>query len=346
MKIAICSPVSLTNFSGAARFLIDISNLLANRGHNVEFYALPFGPNKTISLAEVQDLLPKVTYHEARRIYAETDIAYVNYTPLMWRRIKIRGKTIAGLHTPLILPKQHIVETLIHPRDAGYEWYTKAVGFALLLPLLKIDLTLFDAVHIPITGFGLFGQQRIYEIPLWIDINTIPQIETSKFEKFTILFVGRKAWEKGWLAYRKIASTLRRSGYDFEFVCTGKGCGEVKGLGFLNDEELFEVYQRSHVVVYPSVADVFSLVILEAAACGVPLITTPIDAHVNQGLPLLYSKNIDDFIKAILRVNSVWKERPERYFALSKNLRDSAGKYSINGIFPKFERMFEKTVGD
>lgn len=338
--------MSLTNFSGAAKFLIDIANLLANRGHDVSFFALPFGPNKTISVTEVQNLLPKVTYFENRRINIETDVAYLNYTPLMWRRMRIKGKKIAGLHTPLILPKQHLMDTLLHPHDAGYEWYVKAVGFTLLLPLLKVDLTLFDAVHIPIAGFGLLGHNSIYEIPLWIDAYNIPKAEHNKFEKFTILFVGRKVWEKGWLTFRKIALILKRAAYDFEFVCTGQGCEGVRGLGFLDDKELFEVYQRSHVVVYPSVADVFSLVILEAAACGVPIIATPIDAHVNQHLPLLYSRSTDDFIKAILRVNSLWTDKPEAYCALSANLRTSVRKYDINGIFPKYERMFERTMGD
>jgi len=346
LKIAVCSPISLTNFSGAARFLIDAANLLSYRGHDVDVYALPFGPNKTISLREVQNLLSGVTYHESRGISIRTDVAYVNYTPIMWRRMKIRGKKIAGLHTPLILPRQHLVKTLMHPHDAGYEWYTKTLGFAVLPPLLKVDLMLFDAVHIPTTGFRVFGQNRIYEIPLWINIDEIPNRNIPKFEKFTVLFAGRKTWEKGWSTFREISARLIRMGYDFDFLCTGEGTDGVNGLGFLNDRELYDVYQRSHVVVYPSIADVFSLLILETASCGVPVITTPIDAHINQRFPILYAKSPEEFIESILHVHSLWKDRPDEYRFWCQNLRNSARKFDVKKIFPRFERMLQETASD
>jgi len=346
LKIAICSPISLTNFSGAARFLIDVANLLSHRGHDVNVYALPFGPNKTISLKEVRSLLSGVTYHESRRISVAADVAYVNYTPLMWRRMKISGKKVAGLHTPLILPKQHLLQTLTHPHDAGYEWYAKTLGFAVLSPLLKVDLMLFDAVHIPMSGFSVFGQDRVYEIPLWIDIDKIPQDTPAKFEKFTVLFAGRKAWEKGWPTFHRISKSLRRMGYDFDFLCTGDGCNGVRGLGFLNDRELYDLYQRSHIVVYPSIADIFSLVILETAACSVPVITTPIDAHINQRFPMFYAKSPNDFIDAILHVYSLWMEQPDEYRMWCQNLRTNAQKYDVEKIFPRFERMLEETVSN
>lgn len=344
MKIAVCSPISLTNFSGAAKFLIDAAKLMAYHGHDVEVYASPRGPNRIVGLSEVQALLSTVPYYETRNIRINSDIAYINYVPFIWRKMKIRGARIAGLHTHLLLPHQHVVETLVHPLEAGYEWYVKTITFALLLPFIKTDLMSFNAVHIPLGNFSLIGQSKLYRIPLWIDINKIPRDTPAKFDKFTVLFAGRKTWEKGWFTFCKASSELGRMGYDFEFLCTGEGRNGVRGLGFLNEDELFKTYRRSHVVVYPSIADVFGLVILEAAACGVPVITTPIHVHVSQHLPVLYAKSPRDFLKAILYTHCIWNEDPNKYRSWCESLRTKAEDYDVNRIFPIFERMLEDTI--
>jgi glycosyltransferase involved in cell wall biosynthesis len=258
--------------------------------------------------------------------------------------MRIKGAKIAGVHTHLLLPGQHIKETLMHPFEAGCDWYAKAVGFALLLPAIKADLMYFDAVHIPSGDFSLFGESRLYKIPLWIDISKVPSRKCAKFDEFTVLFVGRKTWEKGWLTFCAASSILRRMGYDFEFLCTGEGYGYVRGLGFVSEDELFEIYQRSHVLVYPSIAGVFDLVILEAAACGVPVITTPIGVHVAQRLPVRYAQNTNDFAQEILHTYSMWKYESESYDAWSESLRTNAEKYDVNRIFPAFERMLQNTL--
>jgi glycosyltransferase involved in cell wall biosynthesis len=257
--------------------------------------------------------------------------------------MKTKGARIAGLHTHLLLPHQHISETLLHPLEAGYEWYVKALSFAFLMPLIKTDLMSFDAAHIPLGNFSLWDQSKLYKIPLWIDVSRIAP-DGQKPDKFTVLFAGRKTWEKGWLTFCEVSLKLKRMGYDFRFLCTGEGHGDIRGLGFLSEDELFNAYQHSHVVIYPSIADVFGLVILEAATCSVPVVTTPIEVHVSQRLPVLYARSPCDFVKAILHTHSIWKEHPDKYRAWCKSLRTSVEKYDVNRIFPIFEKMFKDTL--
>jgi glycosyltransferase involved in cell wall biosynthesis/2-polyprenyl-3-methyl-5-hydroxy-6-metoxy-1,4-benzoquinol methylase len=343
LKLAICSPVSLTNFSGAAKLLINTAKQMALRGHDVEIYALPFGPNRNISLSKVRELLGTVPYYETRNIQVDVDIAYINYVPFIWRRMRLKGVKVAGLHTHLLLPRQHLAETVLHPLKAGCEWYIKAISFATFLPIINIDLASFDAVHIPGPNVSLRDPSRAYRIPLWIDMKKIPQAE-EKFEKFTVLFSGRKTWEKGWSMFCEVVSNLKQEGYDFSFLCTGDGHGAIHGLGFLNDDELFNVFKRSHIVVYPSIADMWGLVILEAAACGTPVVTTPIDAHLNQNLPVLYAKNTEEFVKSILYTYLLWKESPDNYGTWCKRLHRNAAKYDVDKIFPMFEKMLENVL--
>ncbi|MEM4704594.1 MAG: glycosyltransferase [Candidatus Bathyarchaeia archaeon] len=338
MKIAVCSPISLTNFSGAAKFLIEAAKVMDEHGHEVEVYASPLGPNRNLSLEKVKKMLSPVSYHETEHIKVEAEIAYVNYAPFVWRRMHVKGAKIAGLHTHLLLPEQHLKQTLAHPFEAGYEWFAKTTAFAFLLPLLKMDLYSFDAAHIPLGDFSIRGT-KLYKIPLWIDLKKIPRENLTKFDKFTVLFAGRKTWEKGWNTFCKTCSLLRQKGQDFAFMCTGEGKEGVQGLGFLPENELYRVYQRSHVVVYPSIADVFGLVILEAAACGTPVVTTPIKVHVDQNLPLHYGENPHEFAEAILNINALWRENPHEYNKLSEKLLKSAEEYDVKRVFPLFEKM-------
>lgn len=317
---------------------------MTSHGHNVEVYAFPFGPNRNISLSKVRELLTPVPYYEAGNIQVDADVAYINYIPFIWRRMEIKGVKIAGLHTHLLLPHQHLAETVLHPLSAGFEWYLKTISFVALLPLIKnIELTSFDAVHIPGGNIDLRDRSRVYKIPPWIAVNKIPRAE-EKFKMFTVLFAGRKTWEKGWPTFREVTLKLKRLGYNFRFLCTGEGHDGIHGLGFLSEDELLRVYKRSHVVVYPSIADMFGLVILEAAACGTPVVTTPIDVHLRQQLPLLYARVTNDFIRAILYTHSLWKEYADRYGDWCKKLQTSATKYDVSKIFPIFEKMMEDVM--
>ncbi len=345
MRIAVCSPISFTNFSGASKFLIEAAKLLFKQGHDVTVYALPFGPNRTIDRSAVQSMLSPLHYVEAKKVEIDADLTYLNYVPIIWRKMKIKGPKIAGLHTHLLTPSQHFKQTLLHPLKAGPDWYAKAAGFALMIPAIKTDLLSFDAAHIPLGVFSTSHFTKLYQIPLWIDADRIPYREQSKeLDKFAVLFVGRKTWEKGWFTFREVCSRLERAGYNFNFLCTGKGDGAIRGLGFLKEDELREAYQHSHVVVYPSIADVFGLVNLEAAACGVPVITTPINAHVQQGLPVVYAHDSASFMESILLVHSLWKERPEKYRAWCDLLRVRAEKYDVNKVFPVFESMLRNVA--
>jgi glycosyltransferase involved in cell wall biosynthesis len=339
LKIAFCSPVSLTNFSGAAKFLINSANFIASRGHEVEVHALSFGPNRNISLSKVEELLT-VPYYEAKDIRVEADVAYINYIPFIWRRMRIRGTKVAGLHTHLLLPRQHLSETIMHPLKAGFEWSLKTIVCFAGLPLIRIDLASFDAIHIIGGEIDLRDNSRIYKIPLWIDSARIPRIK-EKYETFTVLFAGRKTWEKGWSTFCEISSRIGHMGSDFRFICTGESRNGIHGLGFLSENELLCVYRRSHVVVYPSIADIFGLVILEAAACGTPVITTPIDAHSKQHLPVLYARGVEGFTQAILYTRALWKDYPKKYGDWCKKLQISASRYDASKVLPLLEKMLE-----
>ena len=107
-------------------------------------------------------------------------------------------------------------------------------------------------------------------------------LQKYKIKKPFILSIGtqepRKNIQKLIDAYEKIKQEYP----DFSLVLVGKqGWGEgfrstegVNWTGYIPKEDLVAVYSGSRVFVYPSLYEGFGLPILEAMACGVPVVTS------------------------------------------------------------------------
>lgn len=68
------------------------------------------------------------------------------------------------------------------------------------------------------------------------------------------------------------------SGWDmesFDQLINDKGlAGRVHLAGYVSDEELKELYSKAEMFIYPSMFEGFGLTVLEAMACGTPVITS------------------------------------------------------------------------
>ena len=75
--------------------------------------------------------------------------------------------------------------------------------------------------------------------------------------------------KKGWL-YEEIFETVQKLNLDERVVFTG----------FVGDDDLPFIYSMARVFVYPSLYEGFGLPVLEAMACGVPVITSNVPSLV------------------------------------------------------------------
>ena len=96
------------------------------------------------------------------------------------------------------------------------------------------------------------------------------------------LFVGRVSYEKNIQAFLKldIPGTKVVCGVGPVEADLRQRYPQVHWLGVLPRDELAGVYAAADVFVFPSHADTFGLVMLEAMACGTPVAAFPVDGPV------------------------------------------------------------------
>jgi glycosyltransferase involved in cell wall biosynthesis len=345
MKIVLCHHYSLSFYGGGEKFLLNLSRELIKKGHSVEIRTLPIMRRRDRMkyvakvLAELGIDYHEFWFHKVR----DADVAYFIYAPIIHRFFDVRAPKIVGIHAyPFAIELQH--EDI---RKANAIRLIREVGFIPTVALMYFkcfglnELKHFDAIHvINKTMLPLYrnSHNNIFYVPLWIYIDKCKQ-GFEKNEKFTVLFLGRQDWVKGFDIYVEIAEVLKDKG--IEFLITGRSVGSVKGLGYILQEKLlYRIISAVHLVIVPSRGDTFGLSILESMACGTPVITTPIPAHKGLELQsLIYADNVDEFAKKILEIKDMWENDREEYYRLCKRVREDVMKYDVNKVLPDFERM-------
>jgi glycosyltransferase involved in cell wall biosynthesis len=140
------------------------------------------------------------------------------------------------------------------------------------------------------------------------------------FEKFgscngevRLLYVGRISREKDLDLLATAYKRLRKEGLPMQLFVVGDGpysqalaksLPEAFFTGYLRGPELATAYASADIFVFPSTTDTFGNVILEAQACGVPVIVSDSGGPkelVEDGMNGLItrSRDVDDFTRAI-----------------------------------------------
>ena len=340
VDVALATPISLRSFGGAERKILEAAKLLAEKGHNVRIYALPFTHSYGSKL-QMNDLLREldVEYCEGKRITIRADATYLVYAPVIWRMFKFLCPTVAGLHSPLIFPSKEGFKIFSNPILVSKYYHSPvyALSFWFSLMFKNWDFSAFEAVRILSPYFNV-KHKRIFCIPDWVNSEIFKPRNKQKSEDFIVFFAGRHHWEKGFDIFLRVALLIDKKRYRIRFICTGKGLGPVEGKGFLSDKELAEAYSEAHLVLYPSRMDTVGGVIIEASACGTPVATTPIPAHL-LNLPLFYATNVKEFAEIFIKVYNLYFNEREKYYQLTRELHEKAMYYGAEKIFPKFESM-------
>ncbi len=143
-----------------------------------------------------------------------------------------------------------------------------------------------------------------------------------KSKGINILYTGRLAWNKGLIDLVNAAKIVLEKRADVSFILTGEGpIGNelrkmVLNMGieakfsfrrYLSLSQLIDAYQSATVFVFPTYYEGLPTSVLEAMACGAPVITTPVGGipelvHDRQNGVLVPAHDPDAIATAILNL--------------------------------------------
>ena len=338
MKIAFFHHLSLTYYAGGEKVLMELASGLMMRGHQVEIYALPLAKRRrNIPINE------KLYYEKWLRRIMDVDSAYYVYAPMLCLILKTDAPKIAGIHSPMYATHlQHHEVQRLNILSFFRKFGILRTATRLYFSVNSRELDTYNAVHMVSPALKqVINHRQVYCIPNGVDIERY--LPTEKRMKFTVLFVGRREWAKGFDIYEKTADMFSNV-EDIEFSATGESIGKVRGLGFIREEDLPRIYGESHVLVYPTRIDLMSMAILEALASGTPVITTPIPSHSSHNLPVIYASTPKEIAEKILWLKNVYEHNPEKYYKFARQGRKAALDYDIRKTIKRFEVMLREVA--
>lgn len=262
-------------FGGAERSFVDLSLALAARGHEV----LAIGDSRGLALARLADQanIECVTVRchgnwdllarRALRQYLQRFVPAVVQAHLA-RAAHLGGQAAHRLGLPTLAKTHNLVEVKYY-RDID----------------ALVPTTIAQAAHL--RGQGV-PAGALHLIPNFSAIRALPVADRIAGPPWLIKSAGRLVPKKGYATLLAAFARLRADGVDARLVIGGDGAeaARLKALaqrlgiaatvefpGWIDDVASF--LRDAHVFVLPSHDEPFGIVVLEAMATVVPIVTTP-----------------------------------------------------------------------
>ena len=210
--------------------------------------------------------------------------------------------------------------------------------------LLEYDLANYIVTPSNYVKKSFFSYQKNYHKtyvnPLGCDLDKFKKVE-KKDKKFRIISCGIASYRKGIQYLLKAFIELEKQ-LDIEWWHLGGVTNEINELiiktnsknihlkGNINKFDLFKFYSQGSVFVLPSIEDGFGMVILEAMACGLPVICSE-----NTGIKdILTSSGAEGYIIPIRNSESI-KEKI-KFLYENENIRDEMSKRALQHVNENF----------
>ncbi|HEX3786410.1 MAG TPA: DMT family transporter [Pseudonocardiaceae bacterium] len=304
LRIIIGADTYPPNINGAAKFAHQLASGLADRGHDVHVLApSDTGPagrsildgvtvhrvaaHRTPAHPSFRVALPPATHRAARALIEELkpDLVHVQSHFTVCRTLV---RAAAKRNIPVVATNHFMPENLFgYLRVPG--WLRTSAARLAYRDLARV-LTPAQVVTAPTpTAVNLLCRQgfggRAIAVSCGVDLDRYAG-DGSQADGRTVLFVGRLDPEKRVHELLAALALLpERLGVRAEIVGDGACRTELAALadrlgiaervrfrGFVSDADLVEAYRRSSVFCMPGVAELQSLVTLEAMAAGKPIV--------------------------------------------------------------------------
>jgi glycosyltransferase involved in cell wall biosynthesis len=235
--------------------------------------------------------------------------------------------------------------------------------------LIRRVLSMSDRVVVLSPHWTGFFSQFVPQTRLRILENAVPltsyQAERSKFPKAnkpTILFAGLLTENKGVFDLISVIPKLVTKVPSVRVLLAGSGDiikiqsmlrslnvqGSVHFLGWVSPQELIRYYFRSHLFVLPSYYEGLPMVMLEAMACGLPVVSTKVG-----GIPELIEEGengilIDPGDKDALfkALTTLLTEPVLRDKMAEANIQKIKERYDIPIYVEKLKGLYQELLGE
>jgi glycosyltransferase involved in cell wall biosynthesis len=306
MRIAFVSDAIYPyNKGGKEKRIYELSTRLAKRGHDVHIYCMKWwrGENTRIedgvTLHAISKLYP--LYSGRRRSIRQA----VSFGLSCLKLVHEDFDVIDVDHMPhLVLFPIRLVTTLKRKKLVatwnevwGREYWVEYMGIwgnaaciverlSVLAPDRIVSISEHTTNELRMT---LSSKKEIVTIPMGINYGAIQKVRPSR-NKSDIIFAGRLLSHKNVDVLIRSVGVLRQDFPDIACYIVGDGPernrlirltqeltleNNITFLDFLGDHDaLFALMKSSRVFVLPSTREGFGIVVLEANACGIPVITT------------------------------------------------------------------------
>ncbi|MFL5763735.1 MAG: glycosyltransferase family 4 protein [Bacteroidia bacterium] len=192
--------------------------------------------------------------------------------------------------------------------------------------------------------------KKIIELPNAV---VLPPVNPKVFnQQIRCLFVGRFAGNKGIHILIEAIKQLNEEGYGdkmifnlggkgplFEHYSTSSQYPNLNYLGFISDEQLFELYRSNDLFVLPTLFEGMPTVVLEAMSYGMPVIVSDVGAT---------SVQVDVSNGYLIRRNDVdvLKDALKKFYALDASQKEKMSEASRRKIEKQFtwEKVAEAHV--
>jgi len=272
LKVLIISPTQ-KGIGGIAQHVQGLSNFLRQNGHKVEI--LSSENTFTIPIKGLKNPSFMISAFFKTKLKKGNDIVHAHNLPSALSMKSTSGKKILTLHG--IYSEQ---VDLLHGKtiaNLSSSFEKDALTWADAITVISKDVY----EHYRKLGF------ETHHIPNAIDISSLPTVKEKRYEK-QIIFAGRLSKEKGIQNILEVAKNLPS---DIHLLILGSGPEEERVqelansklnlhfLGYQSKEKTIGLIRGSDVLVQPSIAEGVSSTILEAMACGTPVIATNVGGN-------------------------------------------------------------------
>lgn len=362
------------NKGGKEKRLFDLSTRLVDQGYDVHIYTMKWwiGPNvikeNGYTLHSICKKYP--LYHGPRRSIKEGILFGLSCFRLItekWDVIDVDHMPFFPLYsTKLIcfLKRKKMIATW--HEVWGKDYWIKYMGnlgyisfiiekISVLLPNKIISISEHTTKKLK---NELLSKKEIFTIPIGVDIKHINRVFLSAI-KSDVIYVGRLLSHKNVDVLLRSIAIIKKQKSDIKCLVISDGpekkkleklsaslelTENVKFLGFVKEiDEVYSLMKSSKVFVLPSIREGFGIVVIEANACGLPVITINHKDNASKDLiennknGYICNLNENDLAKSIEKVINVNDKTKTKLDCVH-----SAKKYDWEMIINKIKEVYSK----